>query len=114
MGHLQDMSPQRKREFQAHQYKRMLEERRGNSFEYYNEEKHEKLILDKGWNWYTFRGNEDYTSSQLEAQEIVTKLRSENNHARIVCGLHKDVQRTKYFSVIYKAKKNEPTSKTKS
>ena len=96
-----------------HQYKRMLEGRRGNNFEYWTE-RHDAL-LENGWDVYCFSEistrqwsnvfTKTSTSSVLRAKEVVEKLRADGNFARIVCGFDKNVQRQKMHSVIYKPKK---------
>ena len=86
-------------------YARLLEEKRGHNYEYYNETKHEDLIDNKGWQWFKFEKNNDViTFSEAIAQEVVSALRNNGCFARIVCGLDKNVQKIKSFSVIYKQK----------
>ena len=96
-------------ERRAYQYQRMKEENRGKNFEYWNEEKHEKM-LDEGWDLYLFpnqRTDLYSTSCMLCAKEIVEQLRSEGNFARIIAGRDQNVQRTKMFSIIFKPKKKK-------
>lgn len=84
----------------------MLEERRGFNFEYWNE-KHDKM-LDNGWDLYVFENSKLdklTTSSRQYAKEIVEKLRSEGNFARIICGYEKNIQRIRMYSIIFKPKK---------
>ena len=91
-----------------HQYKRMLEERRGHNYEYWNE-KHEAMIDSGKWQLYKFSLNDkredDAISDENEAKKVVTELRASGHYARIVCGWEKTIQRLKMFSIIYRAKK---------
>jgi hypothetical protein len=90
-------------EYRAWAYERMKEANKGHNFEYYNQEKHGKL-LSSGYKFYKFKGTEVATSAEGIAKDIVTKLREEGNYARIICGYEQNVQRIKMFSVIFKSK----------
>lgn len=97
-------------ELKAYQYRRMLEEKRGNNFEYWKDEKHYQM-LENGWKLHDFKERRRgvmhgrrATSSITSAKEIVSQLRNDNNFARIVCGYEKNAQRVKMYSVIYKPK----------
>jgi hypothetical protein len=114
MGHPQKMNPKQKLEFKTFQYKRMLEEKRGHNYEYWNDEKHGKM-LQNGWKLYEVTPGESHrqwsnifkhysTTLENKMKEVVKILRQSGHFARIVCGYDKDVQRTKYYSVIYKKK----------
>jgi hypothetical protein len=89
-------------------YLRRLEANRGYNFEYWNDEKHAKL-LENGYEVYTFvrekRRDLESTSSVSEAKEVVQQLRKTGNFARIVCGYDQNQQRQKRFTVIYKPKR---------
>jgi hypothetical protein len=89
-----------------YQYEQAKIAKRGHNYQYYNESIHEQMLND-GWDWYKF--NDKYeqwaTSSELLAKEIVDKLRSEGNYARIIAGYSQNPQKIKMFSVIYKSKK---------
>ena len=91
-------------------YERMKAANRGHNFEYWNEDKHGKM-LENGWELHIFRTDglfEKYaTISEMVAKEIVEKLRNENNYARIVAGYSQNVQHIKMFSIIYKPKKQK-------
>lgn len=98
------------RELIVRKYKRMLEERRGNNFEYWNEG-HDKMLLT-GWNVFEFKsslgdiaGEKESTCSVEYAKEELQKLRQAGNFARIVCGYDKNQQRQKRFTIIFKPKK---------
>lgn len=108
MGHRQDMTKEQRREWDSRSYRRAMEARRGHSFEYWNDDKHEEM-LKNGWSLYQFSSKPMTewfsTISEKSAKEVVAKLRSEGNYARIVCGYNKNRQRTKMHSVIYKPKK---------
>ena len=83
---------------------------KGFNFPYWNET-HDKMI-ENGWKIHNFipfrqwgyRTNKEATSSVYHAKLAVEILRSEGNYARIICGMTKNVQRIKMYSVIYKPK----------
>ena len=105
-----NMSDSQRIELKSFQYKRMLEERRGHNYEYWNDEKHLKLIEKEGWQLQWFiDGNSKFqhTLFESEAKRKVEKLRNGGYYARIVCGYTKTVQREKHYSVIYKFKGND-------
>jgi hypothetical protein len=89
-----------------YQYEQAKKAMRGHNYKYYNEAEWKKLE-EKGYKFYEFsKGYEARaTSSEISAQEIVKKLRAEGNSARIIVGYHKNVQKQKMFSVIFKPKK---------
>ena len=98
-------------EWRLYQYEMAKVANRGHNYQYWNEEKHSKM-LENGWQLYKFEKNlsrtigETYaTLSENSAQEIVKQLRTENNYARIIAGYSQNVQRMKMFSIIYKKKK---------
>jgi len=98
-------------QWRLYQYEMVKMNNRGHNYEYWNEEKHNKM-LDNGWNLYvvTDKGpayEQFATPSEYKAKEIVEKLRSENNFARIIAGYCQNVQHTKEFSVIYKPQKTK-------
>jgi hypothetical protein len=112
MGHRQDMTPEQRLKWDTENYRRKLEANKGSNYEYWND-KHEDL-LKNGWELkkmqYTNRRTnttyEEYsTTSEQMAKEEVENLRSNNYHARIVCGYDKNRQRIKMYSVIFKSKK---------
>lgn len=90
-----------KRELRFFQYQRMLEERRGNSFQYPTNEQQIKND-ELGYKHHQFKSGKD-TISMYEAKEVVEKYRSEGNYARIVCYPNQIVG-LKTFSVIYRPK----------
>jgi hypothetical protein len=98
MGHVQEMTEDQKRRFFADKYQKLKESRRGDSFEYWNDEKH-GLMLENGWALWDFA-----TLSVLQAKEKVVELRKSGHYARIVCGYQKSKQRERYCSVIYRKK----------
>ena len=104
-GFYKDMTEEQRHRLISLQYKRMLEERQGHNYEYWNE-KHEKMIED-GWQLHSFNGKKEATRIEDDAILIVNELRSTGYNARIVCGYCKDVQRTKYYSVIYSSHANK-------
>ncbi len=79
-------------------YQAMLEARRGRNFEYWNDKKHGAL-LGKGWSI------DQTLTSVLCAIDRVTELRNTGNHARIVCGYEKTIQRIKHYTIITKQKR---------
>jgi hypothetical protein len=94
--------------WRAYQYKQGKVANRGHNYQYWNEETHGKM-LENGWIIYAFPEKNgckvESTPSEAIAKEIVEKLRSEGNFARIVAGYDKNVQLIKRFSIIYKPKK---------
>ena len=107
MGHLQDMNKEQRSEFLWHKHNANKEARRGNSFVYWNEKLDKELEL-KGYDWYRF-DNPSYgeyyaTSNKLKAEEIVEQLRGLGHYARIICGYSQNVQKIKMFSITYKLK----------
>jgi len=61
MGYKQKMTYKQRLKLSALQYKRMLEEKRGHNYEYWNEEKH-NLLLRNGWKLADFSPyNNNYT-----------------------------------------------------
>jgi len=104
MGHIQEMSNKQRHAFLTDKYERLKEANRGHNFEYWNDEKHGKMISD-GWALWDFGGDwRDATKSESIAKEKVSELRKSRHYARIICGYMKDRQSNKYFSIIYKAK----------
>ena len=107
MRHRQDMTDKQRHEWDSRSYRLAMEARRGHSFEYWNDDKHGKM-LENGWSLHQFSDKkfvEWYgTISEESAKEVVDKLRSEGNYARIVCGYNKNRQRIKMHSVIFKHK----------
>lgn len=96
-------------EWYQYQYKLSLEARRGHNYAYHSEEL-EKTLLNKGYQWHIFDNKMDLsldnrcTYSELKAKEVVDDYRSTGHYARIICGMEKNVQRIKTFSVIFKKK----------
>lgn len=80
----------------AYQYKRMLEERRGNNFQYLNDDSYQEL-LDKGYEFYK------PMSSLDAAKETVLKSRENGYFSRIVCFAQGQI-RTREYIVIRKNK----------
>jgi hypothetical protein len=99
--------------FYIHKYVRGLEEKRGHNYEYWSD-RHDSMLENSGYSIAMIetirRGKlitEEATTIEGDAKDKVVKLRAEGNYARIVCGYRKDVQRTKYFTVIFKPKKQQ-------
>lgn len=115
MGHRQEMTDQQRMDWDLMQYQAKLNANKGSNFEYWSS-KHDEMV-ENGWDMHIFVNvrrqkmglafEECYTTSELEAKEIVESLRSTNNFARIVAGYSQTVQRVKSFSVIYKPKKTK-------
>jgi hypothetical protein len=103
MGHRQDMTRKQRLEWDSFAYSRKLEESKGHNYKYWTEDL-ENSQEAKGYDWYTFKDGKDYTSSELEAQNVVKELRGSKHYARIVCGMIQVVQKIKYFSITYKLK----------
>lgn len=110
MGHIQDMNDKQRSKFIALIYKRKKEANKGYNFPYFNQVTWNRLEAD-GYAMHTFvdhfKNNVYATNSVIEAKEVIVKLRSEGNYARIICGYIKDRQANKYFTVIYKPKKTK-------
>lgn len=110
MGHLQDMTPEQRLEFQSMQYEAMKKARRGNSFYYLNDEARQKLI-DKGYEYYDFPtakyrskkyGNFETISIQ-HAKDGVELLRSGKKHfARIVVNPCHNIKGSQTYSILFK------------
>lgn len=113
MGHRQHMTEKERLEWDISNYSKRLDANKGSNYEYWNEEKHGKLLLDgyalhqfsdKSSIQWSVRIRQDSTSSENMAKQAVKQLRESGNYARIVCGHSKNKQRIKMFSVIYKQK----------
>jgi hypothetical protein len=95
-------------EYKMYAYQLMKENNRGHNYQYWNDDIHGKL-LNEGWELHRFekvRFDEalDHTMSELNAKEIVNELRQSGYYARIIVGMHKNVQKRKTFSIIKKKK----------
>ena len=81
----------------------------GYNFPYFNQKKWNELEA-KGYEMYLFKDNWNHniegTSSVLEAKKVVKELREKGNYSRIICGYIQTKQRNKYYTVIFKIKKN--------
>lgn len=88
-------------EWRGYQYQKAKEGRRGHNYQYWTDERGKKW-QDMGYQLFKFDDEKLYTKSEMYAQEEVKKLRKAGNHARIVAGYHKVVQRIQYYSIIYK------------
>ena len=84
-------------------YARMLEERRGHSFQHLNDDT-TKILESKGYRFYTFPNGSDVTMSELEAVQVAKDLRGMGYFARVVTGREMNQQRIKMFSVISRSK----------
>ena len=109
MGHRQEMTPKQRLQWDSMQYQAKLDANKGHNYEYWNDDKHGKL-LTKGWEIFSFPvkstiSETEATSSELTAIITRDKLRTEGNYARIIAGYSKNVQRMKMFTVIFKPKK---------
>jgi len=92
-------------DWRMYQYEQVKIANKGHNYQYWNDEKHQKM-LDNGYDLYKFDEKYGYAiSSELHAKEIVDRLRSEGNYVRIICGYEKTVQRIKHYSILFKKKK---------
>ena len=107
MGYMQNMTPEQRRRWGVKKYRRNLDAKRGSNYEYWNAEKHGKL-LENGYQIYRFTSDQDSTGSESLAKEVVAKLRSEGNFARIICGYEQNQQKEKRYSIIYRPKAKQP------
>ncbi len=90
------------RDLKHFQYERMLEERRGNSFQYPTNE--QQIKNDKlGYKHHIFKGGKTDTNALYYAKKIVKEYRNKNNYSRIVCYAN-DIIGLKTYSVIYRPK----------
>jgi hypothetical protein len=106
-GYKQKMSDEQRRKLSMFQYAMMLKYRRGHNYEYWNE-KH-FIMIGRGWKLADFSPyNNNYEKYATHREDIakheVEVLRATRHYARIICGYKKDIQRTKYYSVIFKKK----------
>lgn len=113
MGHRQNMTDKERLKWDIENYSKRLQANKGSNYEYWNEVRHGKLLIDgyalhqfsdKASIQWSVRIKEHSTSSENMAKQVVERLRAEGNYARIVCGYSKNKQRIKMFSVIYKKK----------
>ena len=106
MGHRQDMTPEQRLKWDIENYKKKLQANKGSNYEYWNN-KHNSM-LENGWKLLNFRNIDQcfqmHTMYEYHAKKFVEDLRNNGNYARIVCGYHKNRQRIKMFSIIYKPK----------
>jgi hypothetical protein len=103
------MTPAQRLKWDSMQYQAKLDANKGHNYEYWNDDKHGKL-LNEGWELFSFPvksiiSETEATVSEYTAIEARDKLRTEGNFARIVAGYSKNVQRMKMFSIIFKPKK---------
>lgn len=107
MGHIQNMTDKQRSNWIALCYQRKKEANKGSNYTYFNQEKWNELE-ENGYEMYLFKdvwkNNIEGTTSELEAKDIVQKLRKEGNYARIICGYIQTKQRVKHYTVIYKSK----------
>lgn len=108
MGHRQQMTSKQRIEWDSMQYKAALEAKRGHNYQYWNDEKHDKL-LQNGWQLYSFPVNRNgkttesnSTMSEYSANETKQSLITDGYLAIIVCGYDKNIQRIKTFSILYR------------
>lgn len=109
MGHRQEMTREQRIKWDGMQYQAKLDANKGHNYEYWNDDKHGKL-LNEGWELFSFPvksiiSETEATVSEHTAIEALDKLRTEGNFARIIAGYSKNVQRMKMFSIIFKPKK---------
>ena len=97
-------------EWRAFQYKAALEAKRGHNYSYFSEKLQEELLA-KGYQWHEFNSprtemahKKFCTTSEYIAKDAVDQYRATGHYARIICGMEQNVQRVKYFSVIFKKK----------
>lgn len=102
---MKDIPKYGSKEWGLYQYEQAKKAKRGHNYEYWNEVKHSKM-LKSGWSLFKFEDKFDKyaISAEYKAAEIVKKLRSEENFARIIAGYSQNIQRIKMFSIIYKTK----------
>lgn len=89
--------------FKSWQYERMKESQRGHNYKYLTDEAYFDLEK-KGYERYMFKKSiqGDETLLEGQAQDVVKKLRSTGNYARIFCVSNS--LRIKTFTVYYKKK----------
>ena len=111
MGHIQKMTNEQRSKWISYQYNAKKEANKGYNFEYFNQDKWDILEI-KGYQMHKFKDAFGYqcysTISVMEAKNVVDELRKNKNYARIICGYDKDVQNTKYYTVIFKSKLPSP------
>ena len=109
MGYLKDMTDIQRIAWFNECYKRKKEANAGYNFSYFNQQKWDELEA-KGYEMYLFKdswkNNKEATASVLEAKKVVKELREKGNYSRIICGYIQTKQRKKYYTVIFKIKKN--------
>lgn len=94
----------------AWKYARMLEEKRGHSYQYLTDDKWNELEK-KGYKMWDFSEDTSCTKreyaiqSECLAKNIAIMLRQQGNYARVIAGGEQNQQRIKMFSVIYKRRK---------
>lgn len=98
MGHIQEMTDEQRLRFFSQGYELRKHNMRGHNYQYFNEEKHGHL------DFWVFKNGDEATKSEILAKKVVEELRKEGFYARIICGYQKDIQRNKYFSIIYRKK----------
>jgi hypothetical protein len=110
MGHIQKMTDKQRMNWYSECYKRKKDANKGSNYVYFNQEKWNKLEAN-GYEMYLFKdvwkNNTEATSSELEAKDVVEKLRKKGNYARIICGYIQTKQHVKHYTVIYKSKCKE-------
>lgn len=99
MGHRQQMTREQLLKWDTMQYKAKLDANKGHNYQYWND------TLEKQYEEGVIKIYDTFTLEE-EAKTMVNELRLAGNFSRIVCGYEKDVQGTKYFTVIFKEKKN--------
>jgi hypothetical protein len=104
MRHLQKMSPRKRTEFIAMQYKRMLEERRGHNFTYLTQAVHEELER-KGYEQLMGPLVPAEIHSESTALGWVYELRRNGHYARVFCIANR--LRIKQYTVFFKKKEKK-------
>lgn len=110
MGYIQEMTDKQRSAWIALCYHRKKEANKGSNYAYFNQEEWDRLEI-KGYEMFIFKdawkNDTEATPSELEAKEIVEKLRKDGNYARIICGYIQTKQHVKHYTVIYKSKCKE-------
>ncbi len=99
-------------EWGLYQYEMRKIANKGHNFPYWNEEKHGKM-LKNGYEFYKFTEFNrpvDYTQSEIEAKRVRDELKGSGHKVTIVCGYNKTIQRTKFYTILYKKNGTKKTN----
>lgn len=103
MGHLQDMTPEQRRDFISRSRQATNEARRGWSFQYYSDEL-EKDLTSKCYKQWEFDGGHD-TISIMCAKEQAEHLRKKGYYARVIVYPCCNIKGAQTYAVWYKRKR---------